>query len=203
MKETRGNKQTRSGRPLPPGSLPGAADTGAPDRREEMPGSDDQPTPPGITRMPKSVGERPGASAPESAEPEAPAEENLADLDWMPQSGADRVARFLSDVAEIAPPIREREASSPGAPPAIVPSAPASPEEAERKKARAQPFWSEVLAAPMAHAAPAAASRSARRGRRKLRILWIVICVLILVVLAGVAALVVTHPGLLPGAWRP
>jgi len=127
----------------------------------------------------------------------APAAEDLSDLEWMPLPNEDRIAKFLSDVAEMAPPsIREREDAAP----AFVLATPVSPEEAERKKARAEPFWSEVLAAPMAAPASDAASTPAKRGGRKRRILRVVIIAIILVALASLVGLaLLTHPGLLHG----
>ncbi len=59
----------------------------------------------------------------------------------MPSQVEDPIATFLSNVAEITPPpVRERQENVP--PAFFVPNV--SPEEAERKKARAQPFISEM-----------------------------------------------------------
>jgi hypothetical protein len=113
----------------------------------------------------------------------------------------DQVARFLSDVADIAPPpTREREGSH--IPHFMVPAA-TSPEAAKRKKAKAEPFWSEVVATPMEHPtyvpAPRASQReSSKRSRLSRR--WLIVAgVVVLLALATLAVLALTHHLHLPG----
>jgi hypothetical protein len=163
-----------------------------------------QPTPPRVSGTPRKtriLPERqtseppaPAAQAPGTAEPPDPAAA-LADLNWMPPA-EDQVARFLNDVADIAPPpVREREGTR--LPGFVLPSA-ISPEEARRKKAKAEPFWSQVVATPMEHPAPT--STRPRGGTRKrsrlLRWLGLIGGILILVIV-GLAVLLYTHPDLL------
>ncbi len=112
------------------------------------------------------------------------------------------MAQFLSDVADIAPPpMRERQGS---ATPGFVLPAATSPEEAERKKAKAEPFWSQVVATPMGQPVstpPASARRITRKRARRHRIRWVVLVVAILALaIIGLAVtLVITYPELLPG----
>lgn len=164
------------------------------------PDADEQPTPPRLRRVPpKSDAPPPEApAAPRRSTTRklsAPPEGSLADMAWMPPV-EDRVAQFLSDVADIpAPPPRARE-GSPGS--SFVLPAATSPEEARRKKARAEPFWSQIEATPMEPPAPAPPrTRRAWHRRGRLR-LWLVLSAasLILVVVALVVV-VYTHPGLL------
>ncbi|HEU5366892.1 MAG TPA: hypothetical protein VFU69_00445, partial [Ktedonobacterales bacterium] len=97
---------------------------------------------------------------PESFDPAAA----LTDIGWMPPA-EDQVARFLSNVADIAPPpVREREGQR--APGFFLPSVITSG-EAERKKAKAEPFWSQVVATPMEQPAPPAYPIRPRRSLRK------------------------------------
>jgi hypothetical protein len=149
--------------------------------------------------LPAAVPPEPAPPAPGGAEtPESTG--TLADIGWMPPA-EDQVARFLSDVAEIAPPpAREREGARAAG--FILPSA-ISAEEAERKKAKAQPFWSQVVATPMERlektAAPVHPRRAAARRRARRRLLWIsmVICILILVLLS-LAFVLYKDPSMLP-----
>jgi hypothetical protein len=139
----------------------------------------------------------PPAPAPGPAEPLGPAAA-LTDMDWMPRA-EDQVARFLSNVADIAPPpVREREGQR--APGFILPSA-ISPEEVKRKKAKAEPFWSQVVATPMEQPTPPAHSAHPRRARRqRLRIgkKWLLLIggILVLLIIA-LALLLLIHAGLL------
>jgi hypothetical protein len=174
--------------------------------RAAAPDPDEQPTPPRVAHVPKSSDAPPQREPPEppaqaAAQPESPAqsrrapapqaaESSLSDLDWMPPT-EDLVSRFLNDVADIAPPQPRERAATP-APPFVLPAA-ISPEEAERKKAKAEPFWSQVVATPMGEPAPALAStRSRRAARRRLpiRLRWLVLIIVILIlVVAGLTAL--------------
>jgi hypothetical protein len=98
----------------------------------------------------------------------------------MPQPTEDRVARFLSNVAEMGPSQpQEREVSMP---PAFLPPLSVSPEEAERKKARAEPFLSQVRATPMASPPRA---RTLKRWRRRLIWLLVIALLLLLALIAG------------------
>jgi hypothetical protein len=166
------------------------------------PAEDEQPTPPRLPRVP------PKSDAPPLQAPAAPRrsttrklsepapEPSLGDLVWMPPA-EDRVAQFLNDVADIPPPTRARE----GAPAAsfVLPGA-TSPEEAERKKARAEPFWSQMAATPMEPPAPTPPrTRSRRTWRKRGRLrLWLALSAASLIlVVAALAVVVYTHPGLL------
>lgn len=139
----------------------------------------------------------PAAHTPEATEQPDPTAA-LANLGWMPPA-EDQVARFLNDVADIAPPpVREREGNVPHfVPPAI------SPEEARRKKAKADPFWSQVVATPMEQPQPIAPARprraTRRRSRRGGRARWFLVAggILLLVVI-GLGVVVYLHPGWLP-----
>ncbi|HEY7350145.1 MAG TPA: hypothetical protein VH599_17635 [Ktedonobacterales bacterium] len=176
------------------------------------PDTDEQPTQPRVAEAPK----RPDApSAPQAPEPPVPvappepaaqpqsdpqppaSETPLADLDWMPPA-EDRVARFLNDVADIAPlPTRDRE----GIGASFMLASAVSPEEAERKKARAEPFWSQVVAAPMEGRASAPSSPRARRitrKRRRRRARWFaLVSASVVLVVIGLAVVALTHPELL------
>lgn len=185
--------------------LPKAAETAA----VPPPNEDEQPTPP---RLPKASqrSNPPEARPPEptsSLVPLRPTAEDKraaepptlpANLDWMPPP-EDRVAQFLNDVADIAPlPTREREGNT--SPSFILPSA-TSPEEAERKKARAEPFWSQVVATPMepAQSTPASSrSRRTRRPRSRHLIRWLALLAAILILLGIALVVIITqYPGLL------
>ncbi len=147
--------------------------------------------------------ERPAPAAPPPAPASGPAEPfdpaaALTDMDWMPPA-EDQVARFLSNVADITPPpVREREGQR--APGFFLPSS-ISPGAAERKKAKAEPFWSQVVATPMEQPTPPAYSARPRRTARKRlrggkRWLLLIGGILVLLVL-GLALLLLIHAGLL------
>lgn len=182
------------------------SETSKPQGREAAaipPDADERPTPPRLSRLPKTS-DAPPQEAP-AAPPRAritrklsePAPEPpLADLNWMPPA-ENRVAQFLHEVADIAPPTPTREGAPP---PGFVLPAAISPEEAERKKTRAEPFWSQVVATPMEQPAPMPPARP-RRGwsKRRRRRLWLMLAAaLLLLVIAGLAVLLYTHLGLLP-----
>jgi hypothetical protein len=139
----------------------------------------------------------PAAPAPSAAEPPEPTA-TLADIGWMPPA-EDQVARFLSDVADITPPpVREREGNRAAG--FLLPSA-ISAEEAKRKKAKAEPFWSQVVATPMEHLqtppAPARPRRMARKRAHR-RMLWISLAIGILVlVLLSLAFILYKDPSML------
>ncbi len=172
----------------------------APPKTEAHP-EDNPPAPPAPAATPSAspgvdaraageeTGHRPGqAPADEGAEEPDDAAATLADLGWMPPA-EDRVAQFLNDVADIAPPpARERQAAA--APGFVLPAA-ISPEEAERKKAKAEPFWSQVVATPMEQPAPPARPRRITRKRQRARQRWLILAAVILLVIAALAALVI------------
>ena len=140
----------------------------------------------------------PERQMPELPSPTEPSEAppSLADLSWMPRA-EDQVARFLNDVADMAPPpVREREGARP--PGFMLPSV-TSPEAVQRKKAKTEPFWSQVVATPMEQRAssPAAATprRSGRKRSRRSR-LWLVVVVIILLLVIVSAAVVAMRLGL-------
>lgn len=139
----------------------------------------------------------PPAHMPGTTEPPDPAEA-LANLEWMPPA-EDQVARFLNDVADIAPPpVREREGTAPH----FVPPPAISPEEAQRKKAKADPFWSQVVATPMEQPEPVVPARPRRPTRKRFRQRgrlrwWLVGGGVLLLVVLGLGVAVFLHPGLL------
>jgi hypothetical protein len=139
----------------------------------------------------------PPAPATGPSEPLGPAAP-LTDMDWMPPA-EDQVARFLSNVADIAPPpVREREGQR--APGFFLHEA-ISPEEVKRKKAKAEPFWSQVVATPMEQPTPPshpARPRRARRQRLRIGKKWLLLIggILVLLVIA-LALLLLIHAGLL------
>lgn len=167
------------------------------------PDEDEQPTPTRLPRIPQK------SDAPPPQAPAAPRRSttrklsepapgtSLADLAWMPPA-EDRIAQFLNDVADIPPPPTRTREGSPAS--SFVLPAATSPEEAERKKARAEPFWSQMVATTVesqASALPPTRSRRAgrKRGRRRL---WLVLgAVLLILVVAALAVVVYTHPALL------
>src|SRR5262249_15777067 len=130
------------------------------------------PTPP-TTANTSNTTPPPATSRAEPAAPAPPPEPGLADIEWMPQLAEDRVARFLSDVAEsgtASPQERDMSAS-----PAFLPPLSVSPEESERKKARTAPFLSQVRATPMASSPRA---HTLKRWRRLL--IWLLVIALLL-----------------------
>jgi len=163
----------------------------------------EQPTPPRVPGKPvktRVLPERQAADSPPlaahhpgQAAPADPAA-GLADLNWMPPA-EDQVARFLNDVADIAPPpTRERDEGR--IPNFMVPAA-TSPEAAKRKKAKAEPFWSQVVATPMEQPAlPPETSRSRHRARNRSRLplRWLIVAgIVVLLVIGALAVLVLTH----------
>lgn len=139
----------------------------------------------------------PPAQATGPAEPFGPAAA-LTDMDWMPPA-EDQVARFLSNVADIAPPpVREREGQRA---PGFFLHEVISPEEMKRKKAKAEPFWSQVVATPMEQPTPPshpARPRRARRQRLRIGKKWLLLIggILVLLIIA-LALLLLIHAGLL------
>ncbi len=113
----------------------------------------------------------------------------------------DQVARFLNDVADITPPpVRERAGER--VPGFLLPTA-TSPEEMKRKKAKAEPFWSQVVATPMEQRAPVSAAAGPRRGKRKragLRLRWLIVGGVILLLVIAALALLVLARHMLPGS---
>ena len=141
---------------------------------------DEQPTPPRLAAAPKT---------PPGSAPAQPASTTVPRDGWMPPA-EDTVAKFLSDVADIAPqPARERpEETSP----TFFLASSISPEEAKRKREGAQPFWSEMQSAHLANQETGGITKPlslrARFARR--RVIWIPIIVGI-VLLGLLAALAV------------
>jgi hypothetical protein len=138
----------------------------------------------------------PAAHTPGPTQPSDPTAA-LANLGWMPPA-EDQVARFLSDVADIAPPpVRGREDTGPHF---VLPAA-ISPEEAQRKKAKADPFWSQVVATPMEQPEPVAPTRprpTRKRSRIRGRTRWLLVSGgIVLLVVIGVGVAVFLYPGLL------
>lgn len=102
----------------------------------------------------------------------------------MAPPSEDLVARFLSDVASMAPPpARERPENAPL--PAFLPAPSASPEAAERKKAKAQPFLSQLQTTSRDTSTGPVETAKARRRRKR----WITLVAIaaVLVVLAALA----------------
>jgi hypothetical protein len=170
---------------------------------------DEQPTPPRLPEVSKSSNPPPEARPPEPqspparSRPKAAAAQSaaeppptLANPDWMPPP-EDRVARFLNDVADIAPPpVRGREGSA--VPGFVLPSS-TSPEEVERKKAKAEPFWSQVVATPMEPSRSTTSSPRSRRAKRQRHLLrWLALAAAILLLVGiGLAVVITQHPELL------
>lgn len=169
------------GQPAPqPETLISGADTSqAPAAPLSALEADEQPTPPRAPVIPK--------------QPPAPGQtqQTAASRDrWKPPSTEETVGKFLSDIAEIAPPpVHERQES---APPAFFPIPSVSSEAASRKKASATPFLSEIQSA-----APSTGARLKRQHRRRRSLLrrrafWVaaIAVVLVLMVLAALFAFV-------------
>ena len=142
---------------------------------------DEQPTPPRLPIVPKAS----PASAPDQSWQTAASREQ-----WTPPSTEETVEKFLSDIAEIAPPpARERQESQP---PAFFPIPNVSAEAASRKKASATPFLSEIQSAtPSIGAKPKRPHKRPRFLRRR-RAIWAaaIAGMLALIVLAALLAFV-------------
>jgi hypothetical protein len=181
------------------------------DQQDEQPTAPRAPAAPSKTRpLPErklyekpASATTPAAPAPGQAGPFGPASA-LTDINWMPPA-EDQVARFLTNMADITPPpTRERQENR--APGFILPSA-ISPEDVKRKKAKAEPFWSQVVATPMEQSAPPSPSirsqritRPRRATRQRLRAGkgWLMLIGGILIVLIlGLVLLLLMHAGLL------
>lgn len=142
-----------------PASEPAAPETAAPERVLD---ADEQPTPPRLTAIPK---ETPAAKPPDQKRHIVPSREQ-----WVYPSTEETVEKFLSDIAEIAPPpVQERQESAPAA---FLPMPHVSSEAASRKKASATPFLSEMQAATPTTGTRPKRPRQSRRVLRRKRVIW-------------------------------
>jgi hypothetical protein len=162
----------------PPASEPAAPEPAAPESRLN---ADEQPTPP---RLPVAPKESP-APAPDQTRQNAASREQ-----WKPPSTEETVGKFLSDIAEIAPPpVHERQES---APPPFFPIPTVSSEAASRKKASATPFLSEIQSATPSTSTRPKRPRMRSRFLRRRRAIWAaaIAGALVLIVLGTLIAFV-------------
>ncbi len=171
--------------PAPPAAQPPASEPAAPEPAAPESGldADEQPTPPRAPSMPKQAPApkpTPGQTRQTAASPDR----------WLPPSTEETVGKFLSDIAEIAPPpVHERHES---APPPLFPIPAVSSEAASRKKASATPFLSEIQsAAPITSARPKRPRVRSKFLRRR-RAIWAaaITGALVLIVLAALLAFI-------------